>query len=251
MKSDFGTLVIFLMVFGFHGNVTGYWMVLGIQAAFGYYHQYQERKQTGAASWSCRRPSSRSQLVQAQLSALKMQLQPHFLFNTLNAIMVLVRQQRGRQAEEMLARLSDLLRCVLEDVEAQEIPLRRELEYLGSTFPSSRCGFRIACASRSRPTPRSSTPRCPTWACSRSSRTPCAMASAGARRRALEIRAARIGQTLRIQVRDDGPGLPPEAHRRRARGIGLANTRARLRQLYGDAAWLTLENGRDGAWWPR
>lgn len=59
-----------------------------------------------------------------------MQLQPHFLFNTLNAIMVLVRQQKGLQAEEMLAHLSDLLRCVLEDVEAQEVSLRRELEYL-------------------------------------------------------------------------------------------------------------------------
>jgi two-component system, LytTR family, sensor kinase len=59
-----------------------------------------------------------------------MQLQPHFRFNTLNAIMVLVRQQKGFQAEEMLAHLSDLLRCVLEDVEAQEVSLRRELEYL-------------------------------------------------------------------------------------------------------------------------
>src|SRR5258707_14319660 len=59
-----------------------------------------------------------------------MRLKLHFLFNTLNAIMVLVRQQKGRQAEETLARLSDLLRCVLEDVEAQEVPLRRELEYL-------------------------------------------------------------------------------------------------------------------------
>jgi LytS/YehU family sensor histidine kinase len=71
-----------------------------------------------------------AQLVQAQLSALKMQLQPHFLFNTLNAIMVLVRQQRTSEAEQTLALLGDLLRCVLEDVEAQEVPLRRELEYL-------------------------------------------------------------------------------------------------------------------------
>jgi two-component system, LytTR family, sensor kinase len=59
-----------------------------------------------------------------------MQLQPHFLYNTLNAIMVLVRQQKGKQAEVMLARLGDLLRCVLEDVDAQEVSLRRELEYL-------------------------------------------------------------------------------------------------------------------------
>src|SRR5207244_76275 len=71
-----------------------------------------------------------AQLAGAQLSALKMQLQPHFLFNTLGAIMVLVRQQRGLRAEEMITRLSDLLRRVLEDVDVQEVPLRRELEFL-------------------------------------------------------------------------------------------------------------------------
>ena len=111
-----------LIVAGFHGNVITYWVVLGIQSGWRYYREYQDRELRSA--------ELESQLIRAQLSALKMQLQPHFLFNTLNAIMVLVRQQKGREAEEMLARFSDLLRCVLEDVEAQEVPLRRELEYL-------------------------------------------------------------------------------------------------------------------------
>ena len=111
-----------LLVTGFHENIITYWGILGIQSGFRYYRGFREREMHAS--------ELKAQLVKAQLSALKMQLQPHFLFNTLNAIMVLVRQQRGRQAEEMLARLSDLLRCVLEDVEAQQIPLRRELEYL-------------------------------------------------------------------------------------------------------------------------
>jgi LytS/YehU family sensor histidine kinase len=68
--------------------------------------------------------------MSARLNALKMQLQPHFLFNTLNAITVLVRQQKGKDAEQMLGHLSDLLRGVLEDVDVQEVSLRRELEYL-------------------------------------------------------------------------------------------------------------------------
>ena len=68
--------------------------------------------------------------MRAQMSALKMQLQPHFLFNTLNAIMVLVRQQDAARAEEMLGRLGDLLRCVLDEGEAQEVPLHRELDYV-------------------------------------------------------------------------------------------------------------------------
>jgi hypothetical protein len=77
-----------------------YWEALGVQAAFRYYRGYQERETHTA--------ELKAQLARAQLTALKTQLQPHFLFNTLNAIMVLVRRQNGRQAEEMLARFSDI-----------------------------------------------------------------------------------------------------------------------------------------------
>jgi sensor histidine kinase YesM len=119
--------VVFML--GFHSNITTYFTLLGMQYGWQYYRQYQERERE-APRLKLDASELRTQLMRAQLSALKMQLQPHFLFNTLNAIMVLVRQQKGRQAEETLARLSDLLRCVLEDVEAQEVPLRRELEYL-------------------------------------------------------------------------------------------------------------------------
>ena len=80
--------------------------------------------------WSWMPLKLRAQIAGAQLSVLKTQLQPHFLFNTLNAIMVLVRQQRGQKAEETLGRFSDLLRAVLSDVDAQEGPLDRELEYV-------------------------------------------------------------------------------------------------------------------------
>src|SRR5262249_33569912 len=96
--------------------------ILALQTGWRYYRGYRERE--------LRASELEAKLARAQLSALKMQLQPHFLFNTLNAIMVLVRQQKGRQAEEMLARLRDLLRVVLEDVHAQEVPLHRELEYV-------------------------------------------------------------------------------------------------------------------------
>src|SRR4029078_6230353 len=65
-----------------------------------------------------------------QLGALKMQLQPHFLFNTLGAIVVLIQQQKTAQAAAMGEKLSDWLRLTLEDVEAQEVPLWRELEFL-------------------------------------------------------------------------------------------------------------------------
>jgi LytS/YehU family sensor histidine kinase len=106
-----------------------YWSILGAQCTYGWYRRYEERRQE-ALRLELRSSQLERQLAEAHLSALKMQLHPHFLFNTLNTIMVLVRQQKGREAEEMLARLSDLLRCVLDDVQAQEVPLSRELEYL-------------------------------------------------------------------------------------------------------------------------
>ena len=64
------------------------------------------------------------------MGALKMQLQPHFLFNTLNAIMGMVRTGEVQQAERALSRFSDLLRAVLDDMDAQEVTLERELTFL-------------------------------------------------------------------------------------------------------------------------
>jgi two-component system LytT family sensor kinase len=129
LAQSFWTAWPALLALGFHGNVLSYWVVLGIHTGYRYYTGFQERAEL-ALRLELHASELRTQLTRAQLSALKMQLQPHFLFNTLNAIMVLVRQQSGAQAEEMLSRLSDLLRCVLDDVEAQEVPLRRELEHV-------------------------------------------------------------------------------------------------------------------------
>ena len=129
VMKDFRGAVAQLLVIGFHGGVLQYWMVLGVQWGVLYYRRYQERSRE-VLKFELRASELQSQLVRAQLNALKMQLQPHFLFNTLNAITVLVRQQKSKDAEQMLGHLSDLLRGVLEDVDAQEVSLRRELEYL-------------------------------------------------------------------------------------------------------------------------
>ena len=129
IMAGFVPAFFFLLIIGFHQGVITYFSIIGIQYGISYYWQYQERAQQ-ALRLELNASELQRQLVHAQLGALKMQLQPHFLYNTLNALMLLVRQQKGNQAEEMLARLSDILRCVLEDGEAQEVPLRREYEYL-------------------------------------------------------------------------------------------------------------------------
>src|SRR6185437_9573467 len=119
VMKTFVVTVFFLGMIGFHQNITTYWLILGIQYALRYYRGYRERERE-ALRLELHTSELKTQLARAHLSALKMQLQPHFLFNTLNAIMVLVRQQSAHEAEEMLARLGDLLRCVLDDGAEQE-----------------------------------------------------------------------------------------------------------------------------------
>jgi len=235
----------FLLMIGFHQGVTTYFIVIGIQYGISYYRQYQEREQQ-ALRLELNTSELKRQLAHAQLGALKMQLQPHFLYNTLNAIMVLVRQQKGRQAEEMLGRLSDLLRCVLEDVDAQEVPLRRELEYLQlylsieqARFPDRlRAEISADMAILDAAVPQMGLQPIVENAI----RHGIGQSSSAGR---IQIHAARVTDQLVIKVEDDGPGLIDEAPSSSA-GIGLSNTRARLRQLYGDAASLRVENGERG-----
>ncbi len=240
---DFSSTLVVLFILGFHGNILSYWIVLGIQSAFRYYHQYQESRRQ-ALQLELQAAELKTQLVQSQLSALKGQLQPHFLFNTLNAIMVLVRQGKGPQAEEMLARLSDLLRGVLEEVEAQEVPLRRELEYLQLYLSIEEVRFQDRLRVEVFVEPEALDAAVPHLGLQpiveNAIRHGIGRRSAAGR---LQISAARVNGNLEIQVRDDGPGLPPGGE---SPGIGLMNTRARLRQLYGDAATLALENGEGG-----
>jgi two-component system, LytTR family, sensor kinase len=233
-----------VLVRGFHGGVLDYWIVLGLQSGVLYYRRYQERSQE-VLQFQLRASELQSQLVSAQLNVLKMQLQPHFLFNTLNAIMVLVRQQRSRDAEQMLGYLSDLLRGVLEDLDSQEVSLHRELEYLQLYLSIEQVRFadRLKVEIQIDPaTQEASVPQlilqplvenAVLHGIGRSS-------FAGA----ILIRATMNNGRVEILVQDDGPGLPADSSSERE-GIGLANTRARLRQLYGEEANVSIENGED------
>ena len=158
-----------------------YWVVLSIQTAIRNYARFQERAQAALRS-DLRASQLETQVAQARLGALKAQLQPHFLFNTLNAIVVLVRQQKGQQAEETLARFSDLLRAVLADMDAQEVTLARELEYLKLYLSIEQLRFSDRLRVDIDVDPSCSMRPCRTWRCSPSSRTPSATASASAPR---------------------------------------------------------------------
>jgi two-component system LytT family sensor kinase len=244
---DLRTVIAHSLVRGFHGGVLNYWTVLGLQWGLLYYYRYRERSQE-LLQIQLRASELQSKLVSAQLNALKMQLQPHFLFNTLNAITVLVRQQKSRAAEQMLGYLSDLLRGVLDDVDDHEVSLRRELEYLQLYLSIEQVRF----ADRLRveivvdpATQEASVPQLLLQPLVENAVRHGIGCSSSAGR--ILIHASTIDSTVEVRVQDDGPGLSASSFSE-DRGIGLANTRARLQQLYGEDASLNIENGdRRGA----
>jgi sensor histidine kinase YesM len=242
---NFSNTFGFLLVIDFHGSVIAYWTILACQAGFRYYREYQRREQE-ALRLELQASELKAQLARAQLSALKMQLQPHFLFNTLNTIAVLVRQGKGEVAEEMLGRLSDLLRCVLEDVEANEVPLRRELEYLRLYLSIQQVRFQDrlkVCISADPETLDAAVPQMALQPIVENAiRHGVGRLSSAGR---IEITASLLDGNLMIKIEDDGPGFSQQASSG-TDGIGLANTRARLKQLYDDRAQLLMSNREEG-----
>ncbi len=238
MKGPVAAFVVLAML-GFHPAVFTYWTILALQAGWDFYRGFLERRDE-AARLQVRTAELHTQLASAQLGALKAQLQPHFLFNTLNAIMSLVRQGKNAQAEVMLGRLADLLRCVLEDGQSHEVPLRRELEYLRLYLAIEEVRF----PDRLRPEVSAENglldalvPHLCLQPFVENAIRHGLGRSAHAGR--VAVRARREGGTLVLTVEDDGPGMPPDGATD-STGIGLANTRARLARLYGDAASLAI-----------
>jgi len=232
--ATFTQAALILAVLSLHNNVVSYWLIVGGVHGYRYYRRYQERRDHAI--------KLEGELARAQLAALKSQLQPHFLFNTLNAIMVLVRQERGALAEDTIARLSDLLRCVLDDVTAQEVPLRRELEYIRLYLGIEQLRFadRLSVEIEAEPDTLDATvPHMGLQPIVENAVRHGIGGSASAGR--ITIHASKVAESLELTVSDDGPGLGTSTSA--GHGIGLANVRARLDQLYGDRAKLVVANG--------
>src|SRR5262249_40591374 len=183
-----------------------------------------------------------ARLAQAQLQALKMQLHPHFLFNTLHAISALMRKD-VEEADRMITRLSDLLRLTLENVGAQEATLRQELEILGRYLEIEQRRFGDRLQVKMEIEPETLDARAPNLILQplveNAIRHGIAPRSAPG---LIEIRASRAGDKLELQVRDNGVGLPTDHREPIKEGVGLANTRARLEQLYGAAYRFEVNN---------
>ena len=214
-----------------HGDLLTYFTLVGIAHGIDIYRQARQRE--------LRTSQLQAQLAQAQLAGLKMQLQPHFLFNTLHSIAELMHEDL-EAADKMIVRLSDLLRLSLENIETQEVPLHQELEFARRylEIEETRFGDRLLICQNLGPDVHNA-------------QVPYLLLQPllenairhGISRRAgpgtLSLSVRRVAQRLEIRVEDDGPGLEPEEST--LGGIGLSNTRARLEQLYGDAQHLAIE----------
>jgi sensor histidine kinase YesM len=120
----------YLLISTSHENLLIYWALLGLAHATNYYRRFRERERR-AAQLELESAQLETQLTRTQLDALKMQLHPHFLFNTLNSISVLM-QEDVKAANQMLVRLSDLLRLALKNTDAQEVSLKQVLFFMSS-----------------------------------------------------------------------------------------------------------------------
>jgi two-component system LytT family sensor kinase len=230
----------FMLSFGIQGGVVRYWAVIALQAV---YRSQKNAKIREREAFELRVQASElaQQLATAQLSALKMQLQPHFLFNTLGAITVLIQQQKTALAEAMVARLADLLRLTLEDVEAQEVPLWRELEFLRLYLSIEQIRFEDRLTVRIAAAPALSDILVPHMVLQPIVENAVRHGLGQSEEPVtIEVGATSANGSLALVVSDDGPGCvsPRPGHS----GIGLTNTRTRLARLYGDAARLVVED---------
>ena len=238
----FTGIKIFLS-YGIQGGVLRYWAVIALQTVYRSQKNAKIRERE-TSDLKVQASELAKQLATAQLGALKMQLQPHFLFNTLGAIIVLIQQQKTAQAEAMVARLGDLLRLTLEDVEAQEVPLWRELEFLRLYLSIEQVRFEDRLKVNIASAPTLSDFLVPHMVLQPIVEN-AVRHGLGQSEEAvtIEVKAVIKNSSLVLVVSDDGPGLlsPKPGHN----GIGLTNTKTRLARLYGESAYLAVEQMAD------
>jgi two-component system LytT family sensor kinase len=220
----------------FHSSFIIYWVIVAAAHAARYYRSSRDREVEGIRL--------QAELTQAQLAALRMQLQPHFLFNTLHTIASLVRDGRGEAATTTIARLGELFRQTLGNVQRDEVPLREELGFIEAYLEIEQTRFSDRLAVRFDVDREALGAMVPNLSLQplveNAIRHGIARDPSAGR---IEVRAARCDGALRIEIRNDGPAYTGNGS---SVGVGLANTRARLHRLYGSAYRLDLLPDQSG-----
>jgi len=209
-----------------HLSVTIYWIVLIVSQATEYYKKYRARELQAS--------QLEARLAQARLQVLKMQLHPHFLFNTLNAISELIYRDPD-SAEKMITDLSELLRLSFNNLETQEVPLRQELDFLQKYLEIEQMRFNDRLTVQMNIDDSAYDAAVPNMILQplveNAIKHGLGPRSEGGR---IDIAAVRSNGSLELSVSDDGLGLPTENVADISLGVGLSNTQLRLKHLYGD-----------------
>ena len=209
----------------FHQGLTIYWTTLVVAYAIYYYR--------GLRAGEAKTAKLSAQLAQAQLQALKMQIHPHFLFNTLNSISALLHKD-VESADRMIARLGDFLRLTLKRSNAETVDFEQELEFLKCYLDIEHIRFQDRLTVEMDIEPQTLTIPVPNLILQpiveNAVRHGVSKQTDPGR---ITIRAHQQNNRLIMQVEDNGPGLKTNSNGS-ASGIGLSNTRARLEQFYGD-----------------
>ncbi|MGO9202914.1 MAG: sensor histidine kinase [Limisphaerales bacterium] len=214
-----------------------FWGLVGVAHALRFYERSKARER--------REAELEARLAQARLQALRMQLNPHFLFNTLNSIASLVQEQP--QAEEMIEALSELLRLTLTASDRAEVTLREELHLLDRYLLIEQIRFgerlrvqkQVDAAALDAVVPILILQPLVENAVKHGIETQIAPGL-------IRLEVEHVGGALRLEVSDNGPGLAGAGEGISKEGVGLSNTRSRLKELYGERASLTLRPGKTG-----
>jgi two-component system LytT family sensor kinase len=211
----------------FDWEMTTYWAIVGLSHALRYQSEAQDR--------ALRTSQLETHLVEARLQALQRQLQPHFLFNTLNTISALMHRDVNA-ADNMIAKLSDLLRISLYNVGVQEVPLNQELDFLSKYLEIEQTRFRDRLTVVFDVQPETLDALVPNLVLQplveNAIKHGIGLRAAPGQ---IEIRSRRLGSVLELEIKDNGVGLSAARLTDFNRGIGLGNTRSRLQHLYGSA----------------
>jgi signal transduction histidine kinase len=216
----------------FYTDFQWYLLLVGAAYTVDYYRRLRDREVHAA-----RLDES---LAAARLEALKMQIQPHFLFNTLNTISELVHEDPDA-AERMIVRLADLLRLTVDNAQTHEVTLAQEVEFLDAYLEIQRTRFQDRLRVEVSVGPGTARARVPNLVLQPLVENAIrhGAASLGGLGR-ISVKSERRGERLRMEVHDNGPGPHPDPRPGGRQGVGVRNTRERLAQMYGQGGRLEL-----------
>jgi sensor histidine kinase YesM len=243
IKALYSSDILFNLPTGF----MSYGTIFLISYVIDYYRRHQE-EELKISRLKTELAEAELQVTEAQLQALKMQLHPHFLFNTLNSISALL-DEDAEAADQMLARLGDFLRLTLENSGAQQVTLQEELEFLRCYLEIEHVRFHDRLTVNMLIDPETLDARVPNLILQpiveNAIRHGIVSRIAPGK---IEISARHADGALQLQVTDNGPGLASTEGGRAPvkEGLGLANTRARLARMYGSAHKFEFSDAPDG-----